>query len=109
MDCSQAGYDFVRTKLGSLAVVCREAAKYLDGVKLKLTIGNPTAARLAGLSIFIERSDRPEFSLERKLATRFAAGSWTQVEVAVPGVSEADVGKLRVRIAVNTLELAGRP
>jgi hypothetical protein len=106
-DCGGAGYDITRTRIGSLVFFCREAKKYLDGTKLYLSVGNPTTASLSNLTLTFEVIGRPDFTVERKISTPILPGTWTKLEAAVPGLSEAELGQLMIRAKIDNIGLSG--
>lgn len=117
VDCTQRNYDLVRTRLTMLTVACRDASKYLDGYKFKLEIGNPSSARLDGLKLTFTPVVDPDKKeglqatikpIVRDITNSFAPGSWTNIEVAVPGLPEAALKDLQVRVQVNRIVMIGR-
>jgi hypothetical protein len=116
IDCTTPAYDLVRTRLAVLTVSCREATKYLDGFKLSLQVGNPSSARLEGLKFIFtptaavekgERDGAKPKTITRDVTNSFPPGSWTNVEVALPGLPEPALRGLQVRVEVDRIRMAG--
>jgi len=114
------GYNIVETDKGVFFVSCDGAEPYLSGHKLKLEIGNPTSATFNGFTLtcvygrsFKTSSTSEEISSalasrqtnQQTFVESLLPGSWTPVEVTLPGAKPEELGFITVKLAANTVLL----
>ncbi len=101
----QKGYAAVKFDLGYLTVSLEDIKPYANGSKVRLHIGNLTAARVNGLKAKIgwgstDKAGIPNNasakSREVALEESLRSGAWTSIELVLDGVPPAEFGFLRV-------------
>lgn len=112
----EQGYGIAKTNFGAFTVSTRAVTPYLDGFKVKLRIGNLTSAAFSGAKISVtwgppfDEKNPEEYSKNRKtkefsVTTRFPAGSFTDLEVALTPAKPGEVKTLSVGIQLDQLSL----
>ena len=122
-------YQRLDTSSGTLLVSFLDAKTHLDGVKVKLNIGNLQYADYRGFELMIEYGkrypkyikDQPEQNKknrleyeaskrkkEEKFTQVLKSGSWNTIEIFLPDVKPSDFGNLQVKINLNTIALFQR-
>jgi hypothetical protein len=120
------GYQRLDTTSGTLLVSLSDVRPYLDGVKVKLELGNIQSASYSGFVISSEYSRRyPKFikdqpeqnkknreeyeSSKRKKEEKFTqllkAGAWNTVEITLPDIKPNEFGKLELKVKMSTVRL----
>lgn len=110
LDCVKRTVALVPTRLIALPATCDEATKIASGYRLRLKVGNPSAARIEGLQMTLYagpgasrgRSDKRMF-MERSLS--LAAGTWTTFEIDFVGIGPAEVNEMAIRTQVERIAL----
>lgn len=111
------GYSVARTAHGPIIVNVESVAPNLDGVKVKLRIGNPTNMTLRGAKADVKWGPAFEKGLKFdewsaaqrektiNLSETFLPGSYTDVEVVLLPARPEDVRTIKVRLSFNTVSL----
>jgi hypothetical protein len=115
----EQGYGIAKTNFGAFTVSVKTVTPYLDGFKVKLTIGNVTSADFNGAKLnvswgppfdttnpieSIKKMKEKEFSITNK----FSSGAFSDVEVALTPAKPDEVKTLNVGIQVDQLSLRVR-
>ena len=115
----EENFDIVRTRFGPFTVSSQGATPYLDGFKIKLTIGNLTTATFRGVKVNLAWAPpideaHPQESL-RNLKHRdydlpmvLRPGSFTTIELAVTPAKPEEIKNIGVGIELSELSLANR-
>ena len=99
------GYSVVRMDIGRLTVSLANVQGYANGTRVTLLFGNPTSARIEGLSARLEwgKVDAEGAPLNDKAHLRdvtfmeaLRPGAWTKMRVVLEGVPPDAFGFLRV-------------
>jgi hypothetical protein len=109
LDCLGQKVSVMPTSLATLSIVCEDTRATVGGQRLRLRLGNPTSARLDRLGLtFYGASERgqSDHRVHVELATQLPPGSWTRVDVDVPGLGEGDLAELAIRAQVGAMILA---
>ena len=77
---TDTGFSVARTRLGPVTVSVDNAEKYLDGYKLKIQLGNITAAQLSGVHIRVTWG-LGEKTKQIEVLKALAPGSFTPVVI----------------------------
>lgn len=120
------GYQRLDTSSGTLLVALSDVRPYLDGVKVKLELGNIQNASYSGFEISSEYSrrypkyikDQPEQnknnreeyeSSKRKKEEKFTqllkAGAWNTVEITLPDIKPSEFGKIELKVKMPIVRL----
>lgn len=111
------GYDIARTKFGPFVVSQKGLTEYLDGYKLKLSIGNTTSVSFSGATLTLEwgppYDDSKDFSkwlTERKkkvvpVTDTFRPGAYTTIEIVISPAKPEEVKEILVGLEFNQLSL----
>ena len=120
------GYQRLDTSSGTLLVALSDVRPYLDGVKVKLMLGNIQNASYSGFEISSEYSrrypkyikDQPEQnkknreeyeSSKRKKEEKFTqllkAGAWNTVEITLPDIKPSEFGKIELKVKMPIVQL----
>jgi hypothetical protein len=110
LDCVAGTIALVSTRLTALPATCDAATPIPGGYRLRLKVGNPTAARIEGLQITLYagpgatrgRSDKRMFT-ERSVT--LAAGAWTIIEVDFVGLDLTELTEVAIRTQVDRVAL----
>ena len=120
------GYQRLDTSSGTLLISLSDVRPYLDGVKVRLELGNIQSASYSGFVISSEYSkrypkyikDQPEQnkknreeyeSSKRKKEEKFTqllkAGAWNTVEITLPDIKPNEFGNLELKVKMSTVRL----
>jgi hypothetical protein len=102
VSCDAEGFSTVRSDVGVFTIKCENAEPYLDGFRLRLRFGNPTAASLNNPSLKVVWGSR---SKDETLLGSFPAGSWTLKELILTPASAQDVKQLKVSFDASNISL----
>lgn len=116
VDTSELAYSIAKTPFGTFTVVARAVTPFLDGFKVKLQIGNLTAANFNGAKLtvawgppFDEKNPNAYAEGQKEkafeLTNRFPAGSSVDVEVALTPAKPVDVKNIIVGIELNQISM----
>ena len=110
-----AGYSQVLSPIGTLLVKLQKVEPYLDGYSLRFLIGNPTTARLSGVSgtvkwgVAVDWNNPQTFnSLQEKkfkLATDFPSGAWTEIKLNIGPAKPDQMRRLILAPVFNSVYL----
>jgi hypothetical protein len=109
-------FGVAKTEFGSFTISTRAVTPYLDGFKVKLSIGNLTSADFNGARITVtwgppfdkknpSESFRKQQKKEFSVTNRLSSGAWTDLEVVLTPAKPEDVKTLSVGIKLNQLAL----
>ena len=119
-------YQRVDTSSGTLLVALIDVKPHLDGVKVKIQLGNIQSAYYNGFSISSDYSkrypkiikDQPEKNKknreeyesskrtkEEDFTQVLKPGSWNTIEISLPDINPTDFGSLEVKIRLSTVRL----
>lgn len=101
----EKGYAIARTKFGSFAIVCKDVNQFLDGYKVRLSIGNLTSARFDGTKIFVKWGKSFLKNKEISVTDSFFPGRYTTIEVVITPAKPEDVKELIVTLKFNIIGL----
>jgi hypothetical protein len=119
------GFQRIDANFGSFAVSLADVEAYGDGVRVKVSLGNLSAADFSGVKLALRYGRRQpnvtvgnenwassyqawDASLQSKehaVVSRVEAGSWNPIPVILPGIEPKDFGFLEIRITTNTVHL----
>jgi outer membrane murein-binding lipoprotein Lpp len=108
-----AGYSNVASPVGVLLVKLEKVEPYLDGYNLTFLIGNPTAARLSGVSGVVKWGEEIDWndikSFERVSEKRFDSpidfhsGAWTPVKMTIGPAKPAQIRRIIFEPVFNSV------
>jgi outer membrane murein-binding lipoprotein Lpp len=119
-------YQRLDTTSGTLLITLSDVRPYLDGVKVKLKLGNIQSASYSGFVISSEYSrrfpkyikDQPEQNKknteeyersirkkEQEFTQLLKAGAWNTVEITLPDIKPTEFGSLEVKVMMSTVRL----
>jgi len=114
------GYATIATSVTPLLVEFDRVEPNADGAKAYFRVGNPGFVAFSGGSVKMiygprepEDQEKAKYwgkslkTLDVSFTERLREGSWTRVEVAMPGVKPGDLGYLAVSFDVDQLQLKG--
>lgn len=102
VSASDGGYGISGYQGRIFTVSVENAAPYLDGYRLTLSIGNVTAADFKDYSVFVEWGEQSRtFSVLKNLR----AGRWNRAEVVLLPASAAEMRSFRVQVQVDKMLL----
>jgi hypothetical protein len=102
VSCKGEGFTTVVTNNGLFLVSCDDASAYLNGFKLKLRIGNPSALTYNGIKLTIFTA---QAVIPNDIVQDFLPGAWTSVDVVVAPATAAAVSSFIVKIETNKVSL----
>jgi hypothetical protein len=116
LDVTTPAYASVQTDVGNLLISCVKVEPYLDGYRLYLNIGNPTAATFDGGTLHFNFGQKPAggfsggwqqylHTIDSPFAESLAAGSWTEVSATLSPASAADLDYVVASIDVDNISL----
>lgn len=130
IDPAQKGYSTCRTNNGIFFISFVDAIPYLDGIKVKLLIGNPMLCSYNGMTLFVNYGARLNSNDEFKyrfgnvndedylkyrnsmktvplitLQDTLSPGRWTPVEIVLPSIKTSDFGRLEIVISADQVQL----
>jgi Protein of unknown function (DUF3251) len=108
VSCQSQGFSYMKTELGTLTMSCINASKYMDGVKVRLRLGNPTSATITHMTVTVEPflAEGSPGAVVQDVVTPMRAGAWSIIDIAVPRVSEENLGLLSVKAAIDQISLS---
>jgi hypothetical protein len=97
LDCTKKKYSFVSP--GSTTVLfmvtCDTVEPYLEGYRVRLSVGNPFRAAFSDVTGEVHYGDSPMAAIDQKVVLpvvpRLSPGLWTRLEVVIPRASAKDV------------------
>jgi hypothetical protein len=100
----ESTYQPLETAVGKIFIVCKESTPYLDGYKVKVSIGNPLACQLNGLTIkAIAGTNKVQtFSFLED----FNSGTWTDLQMTFSPASASDMKDITTWAETSRLTLA---
>ncbi|WP_417744585.1 hypothetical protein [Rosistilla oblonga] len=122
LDLATRNYVCVDVEQGTLLVSCQDAEPYLDGVRLRLHIGNPMAVDFSEYAVKLRWGNRfkgayddtasyvkwhdslEEKSFSQTGTLKFAA--WNVCTIVLPDTNPEDLGFLEAEVDVNTVSLS---
>jgi len=101
-------YAAVRTKFGTFTFVCRGLTPYLDGYRVKLSIGNLTSATFNGAKLHIswgpvEGSDRKQKEMD--LTNELRPGAYTLVEATLTPSKPEEIKVISIALELSAMSL----
>lgn len=109
----QKDYALLQTGHGVLFVKTESAESYLDGYKIHLQIGNPSAATYLGFKLEIAWGEMKTPADYQDRTNNFTdtlkAGFWTPIEVVITPATPASLRKAIVNIELNEVQLRQSP
>lgn len=113
LDCVHRSPAALLTRLAALTAVCDDAIRYPGGYRIHLKLGNPTSARLDGLTLTFYAGDdalhgRAARRLHHEVKAPLPPGAWKTIDVDFDGLDLEAVGDLAVKANVATIALASK-
>jgi hypothetical protein len=99
------GYGIAKTKHGSFTVSCEGVTPYLDGYKVKLSIGNLTSATFNGFKLIVRPHAIGKEDKEYNLTNTLAPGSYTHVTISVTPAKPDEIKRLMVGLELDQISL----
>lgn len=114
LDCLTGHLTLMSTRLTALPTVCEGVKKVPNGYRLRLKVGNPTAARIEGLRITVYAgqgavrgmSEKRTFSEQ---SVSMAAGAWTPLDIDFFGMEQAELNEMSIRTQIDRIALGPSP
>jgi hypothetical protein len=109
---------------GSFLISVEDAVPYLDGYKVHLNIGNPSAARYRGFKLKLQWAkaftkfddfaawqewDKAIKEKEVSFTETLMPGTWNKIEVIVSPAGVDELGYFHVSLETNTIALTPQP
>jgi hypothetical protein len=104
--------------VGSFALLVTDVHQFGDGVRIRLSLGNLTSARISGVTLSLKygprRPDGPLLwdawskelrSKEQAVLEPLQPGAWNPVNVVLPQIEERKFGYLEVRLSATQIAL----
>jgi hypothetical protein len=113
LDCQHGSDRELRMRLAALTAFCDGAVAYAGGHRIRLSIGNATAARLDRLSLTLYAGanaarGRSSKRLHHEADVALPPGAWQSIEIDFDGIDAQDLRELAVRANLAAVALAGR-
>jgi hypothetical protein len=121
LNLAEQTYQRLDTDTGFFLVRSVDAVQYLNGYKLRVKFGNPSAASYAGFKLKIRWARAYDFSKytqetytewqntiqEREISytDNLEAGAWNPAEIILPATNADQLGFIRLSINTNTVSL----
>ena len=120
------GFQRIDTSTGTFLISLQDVTPHLDGVKVKINIGNIQSAEYTGFTVIAEYSKRyPKYipqkyednkknredynnskrTKEEKFTQSLKGGAWNTVQIVLPDIKPVDFGSLYIKINTNTVKL----
>ncbi len=122
LDPANRNYVCVGIEQGKLLVSCEDAAPFLDGVRVRLHIGNPMAVDFTNYDVKLRWGKRFKGSyddsesyakwrdsLEEKSFSQsdtLKSAAWNLCSIVLPDTKPEDLGHLEAEVDVNTVSLS---
>ena len=121
LDPAQRGYGRVDANVGTFAVSLTDVRPFADSVRVRLNVGNLSAATFNGAKLVLKYGRRmptgsePDFAnaltdwqlglqtKEESINERLLPGHWNPVQVTLPGIQPKDFGYLEVSVTTNQI------
>ena len=119
LDPSSKGYQRIDANCGFFLISLKEIKPYLDGCKVSLQIGNPSAVVYSGFVLKVkwgkrfdegQNYDEWEKSLrqkEEKFTQDLKPGLWNKVEINVSPAKPEELGHLEISMKTDVVKLFG--
>jgi hypothetical protein len=119
-DPSDSTFQRIDSGIATFAVSVQDVSQFGDGVKLKLNLGNLTAASIVGVTLHISYGPREPTgegyydwfnNLKKKdaeILETLVPGSWNPTTVVLPGIEAKNFGYVGVSIDTKTISLRKR-
>ena len=114
-----AGYLNVASPVGVLLVKLEKVEPYLDGYNLTFLIGNPTAARLSGVSGVVKWGEEIDWndpkSFERvtekkfEMPIDFHSAAWTPIKISIGPAKPAQIRRIIFEPVFNSVYMRAPP
>lgn len=121
IDVTKPNYQICRTKIGPILISVKDTAAYLDGYRVTLEIGNPTAADLPSAKLHI-RTSASAFSIEElqkyndsvelrveDITATLKAGYWTTVTFTLSPATAERLRNLFLALEPQAVYLRKQP
>lgn len=121
LDPAQRGYGRVDAGVGMFAVALTDVRPFADSVRVRLNVGNLSAATFSGAKLTLKYGRRMPNGSEPDYAAAWSAWSagiqtkeesitehllpahWNPVQVTLPGIQPKDLGYLEVSISTDQI------
>jgi hypothetical protein len=119
-DPTEPAFQRINSGVATFAVSVQDVSQFGDGVKLKLNLGNLTAASIVGVTLHIAYGPRrPKGegyydwfnNLKKKdaeILETLVPGSWNPTTVVLPGIEPRNFGYVSISIDSKTISLRKR-
>jgi hypothetical protein len=119
-DPTESAFQRINSNVATFAVSVQDVSQFGDGVKLKLNLGNLTAAAIMGVTLHIAYGPRrPKGDayydwyndLKKKdaeILETLVPGSWNPTTVVLPGIEPRNFGYVSIAIDSKTISLRKR-
>ena len=113
LDCLRHAPAALPTRLAVLTVICEDTLTSADGVRIRLKLGNPTAARVDGVKLTFYAGEgaargRSDKRLYHEAQVSLPPGSWTSLDVDFADLDERAAHDLALRADIGLIALAGK-
>jgi hypothetical protein len=121
LDPAQRGYGRVDADLGAFAVSLADVRPFADSVRVRLTVGNLSAATYSGAKLTLKYGRRmpsgsePDYATawnnwnaslqtkEEAITERLLPGHWNPVQITLSGIQPKDFGYLEVSVSTDQI------
>jgi hypothetical protein len=123
-DPAEAGFQRIDTSFGMFAVSFEDVQPFADGIKVTISLGNPSSASFNGVVANLKYGPRQNMQIgDADSSAKYAAwsaslqskevtlneilrpGKWNPVSVILPNIDPKNFGYLEVRLTTSTLSL----
>ena len=109
VSATESGYGLARTKLGPMTVSLSGAEKYVDGYKLRLQLGNITAAQLSGVHVNVAwglfKVGTAQKTKDFEILKPLPPGTFTTTEILLSPADATEIKLVSVSVVPDKIEL----
>ena len=113
---SEKGFQRIDTENGSFLIACQDVTPYLDGYKVRFSIGNPSSASYQGFKLTAQWGKKmpakPRADWVKSLGYKqmtftetLFPGAWNDVEIILSPAKSDDLGYLEMHMETDTVRL----
>lgn len=111
LDCAEHVPGIVTARLATLTTVCEGAEPSGDGYRIRLSVGNPTAARIDGVKLTLyagpgAAQGQSDKRLYHEALVSLPPGGWGSIDVDFAGLDALSARELALRADVASIVLA---
>lgn len=111
LDCAGHAPGIVSARLATLTTVCEGAEPSADGFRIRISVGNPTPARIDGVKLTLyagpgAAQGQSDKRIYHEAQVSLPPGGWESVDVDFAGLDALSARELALRADVASIALA---